>query len=85
MPNQDDSPRKRRPRAGDMAALQRILWRAILMSEEVMMVANTPEVRLKAANTIAQSSAHYTRIVETMNLLARVEALEQALKGGGQP
>jgi hypothetical protein len=85
MPNQDDSHRKRRPRAGDMAALQRILWRAILISEEVLMTADTPELRLKAANTIAQSSAHYTRIVETVSLLARVEALEAAVRQGGRP
>jgi hypothetical protein len=84
MPNQDDSSRKRRPRAGDMAALQRILWRAILVSEEVLMAAQTPEVRLKAANTIAQSSAHYTRVVETVCLLARVEALEAAVRQGGR-
>ena len=68
-----------------MAALQRILWRAILISEEVLMTADTPEVRLKAANTIAQSSAHYTRIIETVGLLTRVEALEAAVRQGGRP
>jgi hypothetical protein len=82
MPNQEDNHRKRRPRAGDMAALQRILWRAILISEEVLMAAQTPEVRLKAANTIAQSSAYYTRLVETVRLLERVEALEAAVRQG---
>jgi hypothetical protein len=77
---QEPAPRKRRPRAGDMAALKSILWRAILSAEDVLVRAQKPDVVLKAATTIAQASGYYTRLVETSELADRVAALEEALK-----
>ena len=85
MANQGDSHRKHRPQPGNMAALSRICWRALLTAEDVLMAADTPELKLRACNTIGQMSGYYTRICETLDLVARVEALEQALKHRGRP
>jgi hypothetical protein len=80
MVNQGDSHRKRRPRRGDMTALASILWRAILVGEDVLVAATEPELRLRAINTLGQAAAHYGKISETIDLTKRVEALEQALQ-----
>jgi hypothetical protein len=80
MEGSDHHHRKRRPRRGDMHALANIVWQALLAAESVLMAAEEPELKLRAINTIGQTSAHYCKISVEIDLTKRVEALEQALQ-----
>jgi hypothetical protein len=84
MQDQDVSHRKNRPKPGNMGALQRICWRALLAAEDVLVSTADPELKLRAATSIGQLSGYYTRVVETLDLAARMAALEEAVKKGGR-
>lgn len=68
----------KRKRAGDLSAAQAKLWRAIRKAEAVMASAGNPELTLRAIHALSQAVGQYTRVIETGELSARLEALEQA-------
>src|SRR5262245_18122798 len=73
--------RLKRPRKpGDLAALQRSLWWAILQAEEFLAGGETTlEQRLRAIHALSQASAVYANLLKTSDLEQRIAALEAAL------
>jgi hypothetical protein len=79
-PYQGRMSRKRRRKPGDLAALTRVLWRALLEAEEILLAEDSePEMRLRAANTLSQASLSYLRLIETGEYEARLRAIEEKL------
>ena len=88
------TPRKRRRKPGDLAALRRVLWSVIVEVEALIEPPRGDDgsgadsrahqaLVLKGAHALAQLSGAYTRVVEGGELEARITALEQALKAQG--
>ena len=78
---QSKSPLKRPRKPGDLHALQRKLWWALLRAEEVLDTEGAPtEQRLRAVHAISQTAATYANLLKTSDLEARILALEQALQ-----
>jgi hypothetical protein len=73
--------RKQMRKPGDLAALTRVLWRAILEAQEIMDRAETDELRLRAIHAIGQTAGTYTRLVEIGEYESRLQALEAAARG----
>jgi hypothetical protein len=67
-----------------MNSLANIVWRALLAAEDVLVAADTPELKLKAVHAIGQASTHYSRACEILDLAARLAALEEVVKKGGR-
>jgi hypothetical protein len=82
------SPRKRRRKPGDLAALRRVLWSVIVEVEALMDDDGNADPRvhqaltLKAAHALAQLSGAYTRVLEGADLETRIVALEAAVLQG---
>src|SRR5262245_58964381 len=71
--------RCRRRKPGTIIAGQAILWGCILACERVLNDATTPDGTLRACHAVAQALGVYKRLVETTELLTRIEALEAKL------
>jgi hypothetical protein len=71
--------RKRRIKAGNLAELQRVLWRTVL-EVEALLDTRPPstEVVLRCAHALAQLAGAYKGVVEVADIEARLSALEQA-------
>jgi hypothetical protein len=87
---QGATPRKRRRKPGDLAALRRVLWQTIAEIEELIESpllddAGEADLRarqalvLKAGHALAQLSGAYTRLIEGGDLEQRITALEAAV------
>jgi hypothetical protein len=75
--------RKRRHKPGDLTQLRRVLWEVILEVEALLdEPQRSTEVVLKSAHALAQLAGAYTRLVETADLEARLQALESAMQAG---
>ena len=77
------SDKKRRPRrskAGDLTALRRHLWAAVLEASALLDCDN-PDVKLRAVHAVSQSASAYRSLVETTDLEARISALEKRAEG----
>ncbi len=64
---------------GNLPALQRKLWGAILHAEEVLEQAcqdGEPELRLKAVHALSQCAGQYAKLLEVGEIEARLAALE---------
>jgi hypothetical protein len=72
-----DTPRKRPRKAGDFPARTRILWLGVLEAERILLKGGSLESRLKAIHALATIGGAYARILEVMDLSARLTALEQ--------
>jgi hypothetical protein len=70
----------KRVRAGNLDALKRKLWRALLTSE-TLLDSTDPQVRLRAVHATSQAAGVYRNIYETADLEQRIIALEQAQNG----
>lgn len=73
--------RRRRRKAGDLAALRRVMWRGLEAAESVLddVDADRAEV-LKACNALASLGGAYAKVVEAHELIPRLEALEAEMK-----
>lgn len=72
------SSQKRRPRrgkAGDLEALKRHLWGAVLTASELLDGPDT-QTRLKACHALSQAAASYRAVFADADLEARLTALE---------
>lgn len=81
MPNGDSNDlrkRKRRPKAGDLGALKRVLWEAVREVEKLL-AAESIEAKLRAASTIATLGGTYLKCLQAADLEARIQALEARL------
>ncbi len=67
----------KRVRPGDLDALRRKLWRAILAAE-LLLEHSDAQTRLRAVHAISQCSASYRGIIADAELEQRISALEAA-------
>jgi hypothetical protein len=79
------TPRRRRPKPGDIASLRRVLWAAIRECEAMYETDVDADTKLKAFNTIATLSGVYMKTAEAheaekamSEVQERVRALEEA-------
>jgi hypothetical protein len=70
--------KKRARKPGDLRALQRMLWRALLEAKTVFLESDNDELSLKAVHALSQASGQYAKLLEIGELEARVVALEAA-------
>jgi|TARA_B100000315_G_C14054608_1_gene353440 hypothetical protein len=76
--------KKSRRKPGDLPALQRKLWGAILHAENTLEAAameKDPELTLKAVHALSQCAGQYAKLLEVGELEARVFSLEQRARG----
>ncbi len=76
----DRRKRKRRPKAGDVAALKRILWQG-LKEVETLLTNDVPDLKLRSASALATLGGVYLKALETADLERRISILEQGRKG----
>jgi hypothetical protein len=70
---------KVRPRkVGDIKALQRMFWQALLEAEYILMTASDVETSLKAIHAIGQTGGAYARLLESTEFEQRLAKLEAA-------
>lgn len=70
--------RQRRRKPGDLAALQRVVWQALLEAEAILRDADSePELKLRGVHAVTQAASAYARLIETGELEARVKRLEE--------
>jgi len=74
--------KKRRGKPGDLAALQRLVWAALLEADAVLQRTQgaNPELCLKAVHAVSQCAGQYTKLLEVGELEARITALEAGQK-----
>lgn len=71
----------KRVRPGDLDALRRKLWRAILAAE-LLLEHGGAQTRLRAVYAISQAAAGYRAILSDVELEARIAALEARAEKG---
>jgi hypothetical protein len=75
-------PRRNR-REGSLGTLKRYLWVAVCYNLEVIEDTERPHIlRQKASNALVQASMAYLKVTEQVDVLPRLEALEEAMKHG---
>ncbi len=74
--DETSNPVPKRVRAGNLDALKRKLWRALLTSENLL-GSSDPQVRLRAVHATSQAAGVYRSIYETADLEARIAELEK--------
>ena len=73
--------RKRRQHTGDLQAIRRKLWMAILHAEDTLEQAEEPELRLKSVHALSQCCGQYIKLLETGEIEARLAAIEERVQG----
>ncbi len=73
--------KKRKGRTGDLPALRRKLWVALLHAEDVLENATEPELRLKSIHAFSQTAGQYAKLLEIGELEARLALLEERVQG----
>lgn len=68
-------PRLRRRKPGDLAALKRVLWRA-LTEAEALLESGDAMMKLKTVHALATAAGSYVKVIEAHDLEKRIEALE---------
>ena len=76
--------KKRARKPGNLAALTRVLWRAVLEAQEIMDHADVDEMKLRAIHAISQTSSAYAKLLEIGEFEARLAAVEAELQNGGR-
>jgi hypothetical protein len=76
--------RRRRPRkVGDLGALRRMFWAALLEAEYILLTAEDTETALKAVHAVSQAGSGYAKLLEATDLEARLKKLEATLASLG--
>jgi hypothetical protein len=68
-------------KAGDLPALIRTLWHAIVEAREILDTTESEDTKLRAVHAIGQTAATYARLLEVGEHEARLVAVEEALRG----
>jgi hypothetical protein len=79
-----DTPRKRPRKAGNLPALQRILWLGVLEAEAILLKGGSLDSRLKAIHALATIGGAYARLLEG-DMEKRLAAIEARLEAHGTP
>jgi hypothetical protein len=75
---------KKRPRkVGDIRALQRMLWRALIEAEHILIHSEDVETSLKAIHAISTAGGGYAKLLEATELDTRLHKVEATLAEGG--
>ncbi len=71
-----------RPRkVGDLRTLTRILWRAVLEAERLLVEAPDDDTRFKGVHATIQACGAYCKLLQDAELEQRLQALEQQTRG----
>jgi hypothetical protein len=75
--------RKQLRKAGDLRALQHMLWHALIEAQAVLDQAgeDEPDLKLKAVHALSQAGGQYVRLLEMGEFEARLAAIEATLQG----
>ena len=73
--------RKRRRKPGDLAAVTRVLWQAIVVAEDLLHDAEEADMQLRCVHALSQAAGQYAKLLEVGELESRLAALEAQ----GQP
>ncbi len=78
--------RKRHRKAGDIGALRRVLWTA-LVEIEMILEDDDPAMKIKAGHALGTLSGSYLKALELTDIAARIARLEDLLAAqqGPQP
>jgi hypothetical protein len=68
--------KRRHKKPGDLPALTRVLWRAVLEAQEILEAATEPELKLKAIHALSQCAGQYSKLLEVGEFEARLAAVE---------
>jgi hypothetical protein len=73
--------RRRRHKAGNLADLRRVLWDTII-AVEALLDTRPPssDLVLRSANSLSQLAGAYTRLMDSIELEARIATLEEAAR-----
>ena len=69
--------RVRRGKPGNLAALKKELWYAVVMAGDLL-DSDEEATRLRAVHAVSQAAAAYKALIEAIDLEKRIEALEEA-------
>jgi ribulose bisphosphate carboxylase small subunit len=76
--------RKKLRKPGDLQALRRKLWQAILEAERVLLTNTDDEVVLRAVHALSQAAGHYVRLLEADDIEGRLKTVETLLQTAGK-
>ena len=69
--------RRRRRKAGDLVALKRELWHAVMTAGDLLDDEDA-NMRLRAVHAVAQAAATYRSLIEALEFEERLKQLEEA-------
>jgi hypothetical protein len=72
--------RRRAYKPGNQCQLLRMVWQALVESESVLLVADDPDVILRAVHALTQAASTYARLLEAADVDARLRAVEATVK-----
>jgi hypothetical protein len=67
-------------KAGDVSLLRLKVWRAILQAENIIHSSKLNSEKISAIYCLTQASGAYVRLIESLELIKRIEALEKRFK-----
>ncbi len=73
--------RRRRRKPGDIAALRRVLWSA-LVEIEAILDDDDPAMKIKAGHALGTLSGSYLKALEMTDIAARIDELERLVQTG---
>jgi hypothetical protein len=72
--------RRRAYKPGDQHQLLRMVWQALIESESVLLVAEDPDVILRAVHALTQAASVYSKLLEAADVDTRLKAVEATVK-----
>ncbi len=73
--------RRRRRKPGDIGALRRVLWSA-LVEIEAILDDDDPAMKIKAGHALGTLSGSYLKALEQADIAARIDELERLVQAG---
>jgi hypothetical protein len=72
----DEIRRRRRRKPGDINALRRTLWAALLEIEDLL-ASDDPNLKIRAAHALGTLAGTYLRAMEQADIVERLDRLEE--------
>lgn len=71
--------KRRAHKPGTLDDVRKVLWTALHDAETLMYEATDPELRLRCVHAVSQVAGQYSKLLETAEIAARLEAVEAKL------
>jgi uncharacterized small protein (DUF1192 family) len=72
--------KKRRRKPGDLAAVTRVLWHAIVTAEDILNEADEADMQLRCVHALSQAAGQYAKLLEVGEYESRIAALEAEVR-----